>query len=72
VKKFLDFGKNHPFITILVAILAIFATVGTPIYLGYLGGIRETAAWRKGIDKDIEHIKEGMKTHTEQLQELNS
>lgn len=70
--KVVEFGKNHPFISILVAILAIFATVGTPIYLGYLGGIRETAAWRKGIDKDIEHIKGGMKTHTEQLQDLNS
>ncbi len=70
--KVVEFGKNHPFISIFVAVLAIFATVGTPIYLGYLGGIRETAAWRKGIDKDIEHIKGGMKTHTEQLQDLNS
>jgi len=43
--KVVEFGKNHPFISILVA---IFATVGTSIYRGYLGGIRETAAWRKG------------------------
>lgn len=72
MKKFIKFGKDHPFISIFITILAIFVTVGTPIYLRYLDGIRETAAWRKGIDKDIEHIKEGMKTHTGQLQDLNS
>lgn len=72
MKKFVKFGKDHPFISTLIAILAISVTVGTPTYLRYLDGIRETAAWRKGIDKDIEHIKEGMKTHTGQLQDLNS
>ncbi len=70
--KVVELGKNHPFISTFVAILAILATVGTPIYLGYLGGIRETAAWRKGIDKDIEHIREKMKVHTEDIQDINS
>ena len=74
-KKILESAKEYRVLVdigILISILTLIATVAVPFVRDYIHAVREDAAWKTGIEKDIEYIKGKINESTKRIEELNS